>query len=59
MQAKRLQLDGPDRNDRLERKRKSRFGDEEDFIPEKTLVAMVSFEFFLCASERLVRCHNT
>ncbi|XP_026319952.1 splicing factor 45 [Hyposmocoma kahamanoa] len=40
MQAKRLQLDGPDRSDRSERKRKSRFGDEEDIIPEKTLIAM-------------------
>lgn len=46
MQAKRLQLDGPDRNDRSERKRKSRFGDEEDIIPEKTLIAMVSLNFF-------------
>ncbi|XP_068626450.1 splicing factor 45 isoform X2 [Battus philenor] len=38
MQAKRLQLDGGDRNERLERKRKSRFGDEDDTIPEKTLI---------------------
>lgn len=41
MQAKRLQLDGDNRNDRSERKRKSRFGEEEDIIPEKTLVPMV------------------
>lgn len=47
MQAKRLQLDGPDRSDRLERKRKSRFGDEDDIIPEKTLVAMVSLSSFI------------
>ncbi|KAG6457718.1 hypothetical protein O3G_MSEX010464 [Manduca sexta] len=40
IQAKRLQLDGADRNDRSERKRKSRFGDDEDTIPEKTLVPM-------------------
>ncbi|XP_050348147.1 splicing factor 45 [Nymphalis io] len=40
MQAKRLNLDGSERSDRLERKRKSRFGDEEDIIPEKTLVPM-------------------
>lgn len=39
MQAKRLQLDGGDR-DRLERKRKSRFGDD-DAIPEKTMIPMV------------------
>ncbi|CAH0695163.1 unnamed protein product [Spodoptera exigua] len=39
IQAKRLQSDG-DRGDRSERKRKSRFGDEEEIIPEKTLVAM-------------------
>lgn len=38
LQAKRLQSD--DRGDRLDRKRKSRFGDDEDIIPEKTLVAM-------------------
>ncbi|KAL4702969.1 hypothetical protein ACJJTC_008747 [Scirpophaga incertulas] len=37
MQAKRLQLDGIDRTDR---KRKSRFGDDDDVLPEKTLVAM-------------------
>ncbi|KAJ2947830.1 hypothetical protein O0L34_g9617 [Tuta absoluta] len=36
MTAKRLQLDG----DRPDRKRKSRFGDDEDIIPEKTLVPM-------------------
>lgn len=42
MQAKRLNLDGSERSDRLERKRKSRFGDDEDVIPEKTLVPMVS-----------------
>lgn len=42
MQAKRLQLDGGDRSDRSERKRKSRFGDEEDVIPEKTLIPMVN-----------------
>lgn len=41
IQAKRLQLDG-DRGDRIERKRKSRFGDDEDTIPEKTLVPMVN-----------------
>lgn len=43
MQAKRLQSDGSnDRSDRSERKRKSRFGDEEDnVIPEKTLIPMV------------------
>lgn len=41
MQAKRLNLDGNERSDRSERKRKSRFGDEEDVIPEKTLVPMV------------------
>ncbi|XP_046963559.1 splicing factor 45 [Vanessa cardui] len=40
MQAKRLNLDGSERNDRLERKRKSRFGDDEDIVPEKTLVPM-------------------
>ncbi|CAB3239929.1 unnamed protein product [Arctia plantaginis] len=40
IQAKRLQLDGDPRNDRSERKRKSRFGDDEDIIPEKTLVPM-------------------
>lgn len=40
MQAKRLNLDGSERGDRSERKRKSRFGDEEDVIPEKTLVPM-------------------
>lgn len=39
MQAKRLQLDGGDR-DRSERKRKSRFGDD-DAIAEKTLIPMV------------------
>ncbi|XP_045494990.1 splicing factor 45 isoform X2 [Colias croceus] len=39
MQAKRLQTDGGDR-DRSDRKRKSRFGDEEDAIPEKTLIPM-------------------
>lgn len=39
IQSKRLQLDG-DRGDRSERKRKSRFGDDEEIIPEKTLVAM-------------------
>ncbi|CAH4031089.1 splicing factor 45 [Pieris brassicae] len=38
MQAKRLQLDGGDR-DRSERKRKSRFGDD-DAIPEKTMIPM-------------------
>ncbi|XP_060805947.1 splicing factor 45 [Amyelois transitella] len=37
MQAKRLQSDGSDRSDR---KRKSRFGDEEDVTPEKTLIPM-------------------
>ncbi|KAG7310725.1 hypothetical protein JYU34_003532 [Plutella xylostella] len=41
IQAKRLNTDGGDRTDRSERKRKSRFGDDdEDIIPEKTLVAM-------------------
>ncbi|XP_045781016.1 splicing factor 45 [Maniola jurtina] len=40
MQAKRLNLDGNERNDRADRKRKSRFGDEEDVTPEKTLVPM-------------------
>lgn len=40
IQAKRLQLDGDNRGDRSERKRKSRFGDDEDTIPEKTLVPM-------------------
>ncbi|CAH2102600.1 unnamed protein product [Euphydryas editha] len=40
MQAKRLNLDGNERGDRSERKRKSRFGDEEDVVPEKTLVPM-------------------
>ncbi|XP_075971956.1 splicing factor 45 [Anticarsia gemmatalis] len=40
IQAKRLQLDGDNRNDRSERKHKSRFGDDEDTIPEKTLVPM-------------------
>ncbi|CAH0724817.1 unnamed protein product, partial [Brenthis ino] len=40
MQAKRLNLDGNERSDRLERKRKSRFGDDEDVTPEKTLVPM-------------------
>ncbi|XP_049878039.1 splicing factor 45 [Pectinophora gossypiella] len=40
MQAKRLQLDGTDRSDRSERKRKSRFGDDEDITPEKTLIPM-------------------
>ncbi|XP_052740088.1 splicing factor 45 isoform X2 [Bicyclus anynana] len=40
MQAKRLNLDGTDRGDRSERKRKSRFGEEEDVPQEKTLVAM-------------------
>lgn len=44
MQAKRLQLDGGDRSDRSERKRKSRFGDDDDdAIPEKTLIPMVIF----------------
>ncbi|CAK1601959.1 unnamed protein product [Parnassius mnemosyne] len=38
--AKRLQLDGGDRNERSERKRKSRFGDDEPIIPEKTLIPM-------------------
>ncbi|XP_026731368.1 splicing factor 45-like [Trichoplusia ni] len=37
LQAKKLQLDG-DRGERSERKRKSRFGDDEDTVPEKTLV---------------------
>ncbi|XP_028156023.1 splicing factor 45 [Ostrinia furnacalis] len=40
MQAKRLQLDGGDRTERTERKRKSRFGDDDDVIPEKTLIPM-------------------
>ncbi|KPI94827.1 PREDICTED: splicing factor 45 [Papilio xuthus] len=40
MQNKRLQLDGSDRIDRTDRKRKSRFGDDEDTIPEKTLIPM-------------------
>ncbi|XP_063395209.1 splicing factor 45 [Cydia fagiglandana] len=40
LQAKRLQLDGGDRADRSDRKRKSRFGDEDDIIPEKTLIPM-------------------
>ncbi|XP_063357577.1 splicing factor 45 [Cydia amplana] len=40
LQAKRLQLDGGDRTDRSDRKRKSRFGDEDDIIPEKTLIPM-------------------
>ncbi|KAM3967430.1 splicing factor 45 [Aphomia sociella] len=40
MQAKRLQLDGNDRSERSDRKRKSRFGDDEDTIPEKTLIPM-------------------
>ncbi|KPJ16711.1 Splicing factor 45 [Papilio machaon] len=40
MQNKRLQLDGGDRTDRTDRKRKSRFGDDEDTIPEKTLIPM-------------------
>ncbi|CAG9796652.1 unnamed protein product [Diatraea saccharalis] len=40
MQAKRLQLDSGDRNERSERKRKSRFGDEDEIIPEKTLIPM-------------------
>ncbi|XP_073957736.1 splicing factor 45 [Choristoneura fumiferana] len=40
LQAKRLQLDGGERGDRADRKRKSRFGDEEDIIPEKTLIPM-------------------
>ncbi|CAH2050331.1 unnamed protein product, partial [Iphiclides podalirius] len=40
LQAKRLQLDGGDRSDRSDRKRKSRFGDDEDTIPEKTLIPM-------------------
>lgn len=46
---KRLQLDGDTRNDRSERKRKSRFGDEEDIIPEKTLVPMVCLTRNMCA----------
>lgn len=41
LQAKKLQLDG-DRGERSERKRKSRFGDDEDTVPEKTLVPIVS-----------------
>lgn len=41
MQAKRLNLDGSDRNERSERKRKSRFGDDDELIPEKTLLPMV------------------
>ncbi|KAJ0182566.1 hypothetical protein K1T71_001935 [Dendrolimus kikuchii] len=40
MQAKRLNLDPVDRPERSERKRKSRFGDDEDTVPEKTLVPM-------------------
>ncbi|XP_050666279.1 splicing factor 45 [Leptidea sinapis] len=40
MQAKRLQLDGNDRTDRTERKRKSRFADDDEVIPEKTLIPM-------------------
>ncbi|XP_059053009.1 splicing factor 45 [Achroia grisella] len=41
MQAKRFQHDSNDRNEtRLDRKRKSRFGDDEDSIPEKTLIPM-------------------
>lgn len=47
MQAKRLQLDGGDRSERSERKRKSRFGDEDDIIPEKTLIPMVIIVFFV------------
>ncbi|CAK1539944.1 unnamed protein product [Leptosia nina] len=39
MQAKRLQLDGGGERDRSERKRKSRFGDD-DALPEKTLIPM-------------------
>lgn len=42
MQAKRLNLDGSERNERSERKRKSRFGDDDEVIPEKTLVPMVT-----------------
>lgn len=40
MQAKRLQLNGSDRNERADRKRKSRFGEDEEVIPEKTMVPM-------------------
>ncbi|XP_013134775.1 PREDICTED: splicing factor 45 [Papilio polytes] len=40
IQNKRLQLDGGDRIDRADRKRKSRFGDDEETIPEKTLIPM-------------------
>lgn len=42
IQNKRLQLDGGDRIDRPDRKRKSRFGDDEETIPEKTLIPMVN-----------------
>lgn len=47
LQAKRLQLDGGERGDRADRKRKSRFGDEEDIIPEKTLIPMVIDEILI------------
>ncbi|XP_041975447.1 splicing factor 45 [Aricia agestis] len=39
MQAKRLNLDGSERGERSERKRKSRFGDD-DAVPEKTMIPM-------------------
>lgn len=51
-------MDGGDRNDRLDRKRKSRFGDDEDPIPEKTLIPMVNnllYFYFLYRKSNLTQ----